>query len=327
MAAARPRRFPPFMNRWLRLGLLLLSLLLFGFILWRAGPETWQIVLRGRFSYFFLAFLMHGLAGVASASRLQRLAQAVTGQTMISWRRMYVLNWTARALGLILPRSVSIFGGKTVALKAVGVPLRQAVWLVFVDNAFDLLLLGFWLIPAFLWFQGTTPLLFWLVLAGMTLVVGTLIWWGTQPNRLEPFLRQLRRFPRLAQRLNLDENSFIPGPPHALAALAWTVLLNLALITNYYFIGQAIDLDAAAPLITSSYPFVQLSLVVAIAPAGLGLFDLGWLGLLRLGGIPEADVLAFVVAQRAYIYLFVLAWTLFSVALSWTDKSGLRTEP
>lgn len=315
------------MNRWLRLGLLLLSLLLFGFILWQAGPETWQIVLRGRFSYFFLAFLMHGLAGVASASRLQRLAQAITSQNTISWRRMYVLNWTARALGLILPRSVSVFGGKTVALKAVGVPLRQAVWLVFVDNAFDLLLLGFWLIPAFLWFQGTPSLLFWFVLAGVTLVASSAVWWGTKPGRLEPFLRQIRRLPRLAQKLNLDENSFIPPPAQALVALAWTVLLNLALITNYYFIGQAIEMDAAAPLITSSYPFVQLSLVVAIAPAGLGLFDLGWLGLLRLGGVPEADALAFVVAQRAYIYLFVLAWTLFSVALSWTDKSGLRTEP
>lgn len=311
------------MNRWLRLALLLLSLLLFGFILWRAGPETWRIVWQGDRAYLFMAFLMHGVAGVASASRLQWLMRAAAAPPNISWRRIYALNWTARALGLILPRSVSILGGKTVALKALGLPLRQAVWLVFLDNVFDLLLLGVWLIPAFFWFRGElSALLFWLLLGVLSVVTGLLVWWGAQAGRLEPFLRQINRFPRLAQRLNLDESSLIPAPAYAMPALAWTMVLHLVLIISFYCIGQAIATPASLPLIASSYPFVQLSLIVAFAPGGLGLFDLGWLGLLRLGSIPETSALAFVVAQRAYVYLFVLAWAAISQGISWTERNG-----
>lgn len=310
------------MNRWLRLALLLLSLLLFGLILGWAGPETWRVVWQGNRTYLSIALLMHGVAGVASASRLQWLIRGAAASSNISWRRIYALNWTARALGLILPRSVSILGGKTVALKALGLPLRQAVWLVFLDNVFDLLLLGFWLIPAFFWLRGAiSPLLFWLVLGMLAVGAGLLVWWGTQSGRLEPLLRQIKRFPRLAQRLNLDESSLVPAPAYALPALAWTVVLHGVLIVSFYNIGQAIASPTSLPLIASSYPFVQLSLIVAFAPGGLGLFDLGWLGLLRLGGIPETGALAFVVAQRAYVYLFVLAWAVVSVGLSWTERS------
>ena len=318
------------MNRWLRLGLLLLSLLIFGLILWQAGPETWAVIWQGNRTMLLVSFCMHGLAGVASASRLLWLTRASTGQRTISWRRIYTLNWTARALGLVLPRSVSILGGKTVALKALGVPLRQAVWIVFLDNVFDLLLLGFWLIPAFFWFRGeTTALLFWFMLGVLTIGTGLLVWWSTQTGRLEPFVRQIRRFPRLAQRLNLDESSLVPAPAYALSALAWTVLLHLVLIVSFYGIGQAIATPTSLPLIASSYPFVQLSLIVAFAPGGLGLFDLGWLGLLRLGGVPETSALAFVVAQRAYVYLFVLAWAAISQGVAWTErgeKSAVNSE-
>lgn len=315
------------MNRWVRLGLLVVSLLLFGLILWWAGPETWQVVLRGDRTYFFTALLIYGMAGVASSSRLHWLTKAVSERKNIPWRRIYIVNWTARALGLVLPRSVSTIGGKAVALKALGVPLRQAVWIVFIDNAFDLLLLGLWVLPAVWWLQKQTQTwVFWLVLVLMVMVAGLLVWWGTQPGRLEPFLRQVRRFPRLTKWLNLDENSFIPTPAYALPSLVWTVVLHLILIISFYTIGQAVASPAALPLIASGYPFVQLSLIVAFAPGGLGLFDLGWLGLLRLGGLSESEALAFVVAQRAYVYVFVLVWALFSVTLSWLEKGKTPDE-
>ena len=49
---------------------------------------------------------------------------------------------------------------------------------------------------------------------------------------------------------------------------------------------------------------VQLSLVVAFTPEGLGIMDLGWLGLLALGGTATDTVAAFIIDQRAFQYTF-----------------------
>jgi len=312
------------MKKWLRLTLQLLSLLLFVFIIWWAGPETWRVVWEGDRRLLLGAIGVYGVAGLASTVRLQLMTRAVTGQATISWRRMFYVNWVARALGLVLPRTVSTVGGKAVALKALGVPLRQSVWIVFVDNVYDLLLLGLWLWPGFMWLQGReSAAAFWLTILILTLISGGLVFWGAQPGRLEPLLRRLQQIPWLAKRLNLDDKVLIPAPGYALAAFGVTILLHATLIASFFLIGEAINSPASLILVTSSYPFVQLSLIIALAPAGLGLFDLGWLGLLRLGGLSENEALAFVVAQRAYIYLFVLAWAVVSLLVSWTE----RTEP
>lgn len=314
------------MKKWLRLSLQLLSLFLFLFILWWAGPETWQVVWQGDRQVLLLAIFVYGVAGLASTIRLQLMTRAITGQATISWRRMFYVNWMARALGLVLPRTVSTVGGKAVALKALGVPLRQSLWIVFVDNVYDLLLLGLWLWPGFMWLQGReSAAAFWITVLVLTFIAGGLTVWGAQPGRLEPLLRRTRQIPWLAKRLNLDDNVLIPAPGYALAGFAFTLLLHTTLIASFFLIGQAINSPASLILVTSSYPFVQLSLIIALAPGGLGLFDLGWLGLLSLGGLNENEALAFVVAQRAYIYLFVLAWTAVSQGVLWTERSEQST--
>ena len=311
------------MKKWLRLSLQLLSLILFVLILWWAGPETWRVVWEGDRQVLLLAVLVYGVAGLASTIRLQLMTRAITGQATISWRRMFYVNWVARALGLVLPRTISTVGGKAVALKALGVPLHQSLWIVFVDNVYDLLLLGLWLWPGFMWLQEReSAAAFWLTVLTLTLIASGLIVWSTQPGRLQPLLRRVRQIPWLAKRLPLDDNMLIPAPGYALAGFAVTLLLHTTLITSFFLIGRAINSPASLILVTSSYPFVQLSLIIALAPGGLGLFDLGWLGLLSLGGLNESEALAFVVAQRAYVYLFVLAWAAISQGISWTERNG-----
>jgi uncharacterized membrane protein YbhN (UPF0104 family) len=61
---------------------------------------------------------------------------------------------------------------------------------------------------------------------------------------------------------------------------------------------------------------------VAVTPGGLGLFDAGWYGVLLLGGVPNQEALTFVIAQRAYIFIFVLVWAGFSVLLSLASGGG-----
>jgi len=145
--------------------------------------------------------------------------------------------------------------------------------------------------------------------------------WLLATHRLLPLLRQLARIPWLARRVKLDQlQSLLPDAGTAVITLAWTVLLNLLLTLTYVLIARALRITIPFALMLAVFPIVQLSLIIAIAPGGLGIFDLGWLGLLVLGGQPQADATTFTVAQRAYITVFVLIWTAVSWALSFTER-------
>ena len=75
------------------------------------------------------------------------------------------------------------------------------------------------------------------------------------------------------------------------AAMFWTIARALGLpieLWTLVLVGSA----------------VQLSLVIAFTPGGLGIMDLGFVGLLALGGVPSETVAAFIIGQRAFQYTF-----------------------
>lgn len=310
------------MKRWLQWALLLLSFILFGVIVWYAGPEPWRQLLLANRRILLIAFCVHGSASMVAAARLRFLTQSILGKRPPVWRRFYYLTMSARALGLILPRTVSAIGGKTVGLRAMGVPIKYAVWIIVVDNLFDVVLLFFVAIPALLFMRGLISTAWFLLLIPAAIgMLALLLWWLLRHDRLESLLNWLRRYAWLAKRLDFDEKRPFPSARDAFIALGWSILLNGIIATSFYSIGRSIGAPVTLPLLLASYPLVQLSLIIAIAPGGLGIFDAGWLGLLRLGGVPEAEALAFVVAQRAFVFVFVLIWAGFSALLSLTVKS------
>lgn len=315
------------MKHWLQWALLLLSFGLFGVIIWYAGPEPWRQLLLANRSILLIAFCIHGSASMVAAARLRFLSHSVLGTQQPPWRRFYYLTMSARALGLILPRTVSAIGGKTVGLRAMGVPLKYAVWIIVMDNMFDVALLSFVAVPALLFMQGVVGVMLFLLLVPASIgLLAILSWWLLRNNRLERLLDWLRRYPWLARRLDFGENRPFPPAKDALIALGWSVLLNGIIATSFYSIGRSISAPVSLPLLLASYPLVQLSLIIAIAPGGLGIFDAGWLGLLRLGSVPEAAALAFVVAQRAFVFVFVLLWAGFSALLSLTVRTPPKME-
>lgn len=310
------------MKRWLTVLLNILSLLLFGLILWWGGPSAWQPILNSDPRWVVVAFLLYGVTGMLSGLRLKLVGEGLAERPLASWRRFYYVNMTARALGLILPRGLSTVGGKAVGLRAFGVSTTRSVWSVLVDNLFDILFLGLLIIPIIFYFQS--------VMSGMMLMVASLVIvlislpllrWGVLTRWLEPILNRLRRFRWIANRIQWDEGiTVFPPPVAAVNSYLTTVALSLTIVATYYFIGQAVQIPLAWGLVWATFAITQLSLIVAVAPGGLGIFDLGWLGLLYLGGISEADGLAFVIAQRAFIYIFVLFWAGFSAILSLTVR-------
>ncbi len=319
----RPRRDA--MKRWLRLALQLFSLVLFGFILWSGGVETWQQILSGAPEDILIAFLLGGAANMLSATRLQLVAHSVAGRELASWRRFYYLNMTARALGLVVPRSLSTLGGKSVALRALGVSLKRAVWIVMMDNLFDLMLLGVLAVPALFFLQGgVLPGSFIGLALGLTLALAGGLWWATAIGRRFSLVRWLGRVPWLTSAVHLDLESatvdLLPARSTAMRALGLSLLLNGILATRFYYIARAVGVVYPWLVFVAGFPITQLSLVLAVTPGALGLFDASWYGVLLLGGVSQQEALTFVIAQRAYVFVFVLIWAGFSTLLSLTTE-------
>jgi uncharacterized protein (TIRG00374 family) len=308
------------MKRWLRLAWQLASLALFGLVLYLGGPEAWEQVQRGDTGNLLISLLLLGLASMLSATRLQLVAHAIAGRRLASWPQFYHLNMTTRALGLIVPRSLSTVGGKSVALRATGVSLKRSVWIVLVDNAFDLGLLGLLAIPALLFLRQRSEVWVFVALTlGLILVLAGGLWWTTATGRLHALVQTVARIPRLASILRLEPEStadlLLPAST-TLSALALSVLLNSLIAICFYFIAHALRLTYPWFIFAAGFPITQLSLVLAVTPGGLGLFDAGWYGVLRLGGVSHQDALTFVIAQRACIFVFVLVWAGVGIALS-----------
>ena len=55
-----------------------------------------------------------------------------------------------------------------------------------------------------------------------------------------------------------------------------------------------------------SIPIAQLSLFLAFTPAGLGIYDFGWYGALKLSGVPDSEIIPFVLGQRVFLTVFTL---------------------
>ena len=320
------------LKRLLRIALQLISLLIFGLILWWAGPETWRQILDSDWRLLLVALFIYGVVGIVSALRLRLVAQALVGEAVASRRRFYYLSMVARVLGLVLPRGISTLGGKSVGLRALGISLRRSLWIVLMDNLYDILTLGVTAIPAIFFLQNQIGALsFGLLSVGLMALLGIVLWLVIASGRLGPLLQWLlSRLPWLSRRLQMDERAIsqlFPRAAPAMSALLHTLLLNGLLIATYYTIARALNIPTSLWIFAAAFPITQLSLIVAVAPGGLGIFDLGWLGLLRLGGMAQADALTFVVAQRAFIYVFVLIWAASSVLVSFAERQQARPLP
>jgi len=312
---------------WLQIAVQVGSLILIGALIWTHKERIWGQLTGGNPYLIGVAFLLIGTVTVLSATRIRVLANAFieANGPFVSWRRYYYLNTGTRAAALFIPRSLSTIGGKSVGLRTLGFPLARSLWIVFLDNAFDLGLLGLLVIPSLLAIQGT---LNWTGLAVVTILLvaglALAVWEIEDIEWLETEFKKLLHHPWIQKHVRVDPEaapSLLPDRRSALTALGLTIALNLILGVQYWVIAQAVGVAEPIGLFLAGFPVTQLSLILAMTPGGIGVFDASWYGVLRLGGLSNQDALAFVVAQRAYIFVFVLIWAGVSALLSMTERS------
>ena len=81
------------------------------------------------------------------------------------------------------------------------------------------------------------------------------------------------------------------------------------------WIADALSLKIPWPWLVLGLPIAQLSLLLTLTPGALGTFELGWYGVLALGGVKSETILAFLIGRRLYTAAFIPIWALVGVVL------------
>jgi uncharacterized membrane protein YbhN (UPF0104 family) len=209
-----------------------------------------------------------------------------------------------------LPSTVGGDVARGFGLTRHGVPRATAAASVIADRLIGLLALALMavaggILGAFFW-PGDGP---WVASAAFALAVAGLIAILTRPRLLDRFGR-LRVIPAMiaqkAQRV-LQGISFLAGHgPGVTKALIYSLALSTCSAVYHWSIGQAIGLTVPLAAYLIIVPAVMLSASLPITLNGLGIRELGFVGLLGAQGVPVATAAVFALLAFVGPLLFAL---------------------
>ena len=306
----RVRRGP-----WLILSIL--GIALFAIVIAVTGFEQIGAVGDADISWVLVTVLFGIGVTLISTFRWGYITNCLTERAVLSWAQYWSALMTSRVLGLVVPRSASDLGVRFIALTGLGrTPPGIAGASVALDQLFDLALLVSILAPTLLILGGAGVWAWYL--AAMAAVVGVILmfrlgpglrwlaarlasmasWLGHRGGRASSFFH--RRAAGMERLSTL--RSFTPGQSAVISA---STLVRYTLNAGMFWsISQALGLSISFATFTLVGAGVQLSLVAAVTPGGLGIMDLGWAGLLTLSGAQGEAVGTFILGQRAFQYTF-----------------------
>jgi uncharacterized protein (TIRG00374 family) len=307
-------------GRTLRWALSVLGILIFGAILYYGGVEALRRVARVNLWYLAGAFVAAGSAAFVTSLRWGLIVDALEGSGAGSRLRYFYYVMMGKLSSTFVSQYVGDYGVRPLALRASGkTTVGRAVYSVFLDRLFDLILSLLFLVPALL-FLGrviSAEALAFLIL----LSVGT-YWLASGRNRwLLP-----RLVGRVVDALRGRGTSLpvvgpvigrlvgtLDGASEGLeqvsrrcinSANVLTLLRYLALAMRAYFVALALGLYLPFWLVFLAVGLVRFTLLFAVAPGKLGVLEVGWYGVLALGGVGTTSIVPFLIGLRVYGLVF-----------------------
>jgi uncharacterized protein (TIRG00374 family) len=292
----------------------LVGIVLFGGVLYYAGPGAWQRVLAVDIRYLLIAFMVCILLTASSATRWGLITNAVAKKRVCSYLYYFYYFVIGRVSGLFVSRSLGDFAIRPLALRAANpLSIGWMFYAVFLDKLFDLSVLGVLLVPSILYILRWLPLGGYVLLVFLAFLGLSLFWWrydrllrailGWVSQNGPRWLLRSEKTGRWLDWIDLGEDLVSKGV--VMRAYLITLVRFVLLTVQFYLISVALHLPFSFWQFWGAIPLVQLGLLVAITPGALGILEVGWLGVLALLGGAEADCNSFVVGQRIFVSLFI----------------------
>lgn len=312
--------------RW-ALGLALLAVV---FVLGDVREITRLRVLWGFVAGMFLATLCFVLLHTL---RWKRIVDALSKKEVGNYLTFYQWMLHSYALGYIMPKDVSLLTVRTYYLRQHHhLPLSASLFSVTLDRLLDLLVFGTVIVPSFLFAAKLLSATQAVVLTAV-LIAGLLAaarWKGKETFGLMircyewilkiPVLR--RRMPGVQDTSGWAEAL---GERGFYSLVAWTLGAFLFLVFRFFFTAMALEVPLLFLQALFLVPIIQISGLINITPAALGVLELGSWAALLLVGLPRDEILRFVLGQRVLLTVVLLSLFLLHQLLILGKGRGGRT--
>lgn len=234
------------------------------------------------------------LALVTLSAVKWRMVMEALGEAPQGWSVYLFYTSLGAALSLVFVIHVSVPMARALGTKLhLDRPIATGVGASVYEQVFDVLVLLVFTLPAiamFFWGLSVSSAL-WLALAcfaGGGVLLITLL----NATRLTT----ARLIPRLAPILS---SAALTAPRFIARIYMISVARYVLLMVQAFLVLVATNLPISWPDFGSAFALVQLSKLIAITPAGLGVAEITWSAILSSMGYPAGDALKFVIANRA----------------------------
>lgn len=327
-------RFLKILLQW-GLGLLLLLLLLF------VLGDVRQLTHLPEVHWGFVIVLFFCTVGFTLAHnfRWKEVVENLSAQRGSDFFALYRALVNSYAIGKIIPLDVSLLGVRSYYLaRFQNMPISRAVFSVLLDRFLDVVLLFMMALPSFLLITRTASATGSVVILILLLIgQGLILFWkkGETFQFLLSFyrtfiVRWFSKVPFLGTRMKEGMQDVGEGAHFSLSSvfrtMGWNYVKYIFLCLRFYVTGQALGIEF--PMFKSFFfiPFVQLTGLINITPGGLGVVEMGTYGALFLMGVPQPQILVFVVGQRillvlVFLSLFVLNRLFCLIRSRWEKKA------
>jgi len=306
----------------------ILGLLLVVVIIYLGGIDALKKVLKADIAFILISLGVTVILMLITAIRWGSIINSLEKRKLLSYPEYFHYLILSRSIGLLSSQTIGDFAGRPLILKASRkVTLKKGFLAILIERFSDLLLIVILSIPiaTFLFGVLTISTVFICIF-----IMSFIVFWVTYGFKFNfLFINSLRLCSSGVRKLGRiirtsitqvwsdkikafsDEKMFTQQFNIKIAS--YTVLRFILISLQFYFISVAIGTDIGFDDILISIPIAQLSLFLAFTPAGIGIYDFGWYGALKLSGVANSEIIPFILGQRAFLTVFTLLFTVIAI--------------
>lgn len=307
-----------------------LGLALFVACLWLTEFPEFERLRDVDLYWLGLAVLAQGGFALLMPIRWQ-LVSAGAGVTIPYEPAFRISAYTSLA-GALVPQSLADLAGRGPwEAKYTGCGLLNATNIILCDRLLDIYIITLLLLPALAFATGILTLSASMGLALPGLLLGLLLLLLLRGKFFVLFelLFQLLhwcldRIPFLRGRFNWHVTPIELKLPVLVAVYLISVVKFLIITFATYSYFAAVRLEVGIWLVFLALPVTQFVFIFSFTPGGLGIFELGWTGILAMHGFAASKISLFIISQRVCFTLGVIVWAV--IAFVWASLFPQRTD-